>query len=197
MKAEEYIQHHHYPKYDLWYVVPRCLELQEWEKWDEYIKKTFPFQYFVREQIPTFCWYSIKHEWNTFVSRVKHFFKPCHPIIRKSIPRYDWMDLSDLIVDINFAIILQFKEEMDQGLVDWDWSEPHKQFKNWIESSVQWIKHDRVALDKQLHQSYPEFDKKGTYEELYGEVNRIEKLIEDTDKTIMKQMIDYKGYFWT
>ena len=36
-----------------------------------------------------------------------------------------------------------------------------------------------------------------SYDELYGELNKMEMLINETDSAILKQMIDYREYFWT
>ena len=59
-----------------------------------------------------------------------------------------------------------------------------------------------VHLQKQRDGSYPSYplapEKKGlSYEQLYSEVIRIEKLIDDTDSNILKQMIEYREYMWT
>jgi hypothetical protein len=39
--------------------------------------------------------------------------------------------------------------------------------------------------------------KEYTYDQLYGNVNHMQKLIDETDTNIIKQMIDYREYFWT
>ena len=36
-----------------------------------------------------------------------------------------------------------------------------------------------------------------TYEEKYGEVNRIEQLIQDKDTDILTQLVKYRHFFWS
>ena len=36
-----------------------------------------------------------------------------------------------------------------------------------------------------------------TYEEKYGEVNRLEQLIQDKDLEILTQLVKYRHFFWS
>jgi len=36
-----------------------------------------------------------------------------------------------------------------------------------------------------------------SYEELYGEVNRLEQLIQDKDSDILTQLVKYRYFFWS
>ena len=40
-------------------------------------------------------------------------------------------------------------------------------------------------------------ERKESYEELYGEVNRLEQLIQDRDTKILTQLIKYRHFFWS
>ena len=166
----------------------------------------------LRELIP----YSLR---SFYYDNVKPIFAPHHSRIRKAVPRR-WNDLTEIIVNVNFEIIKSFYEdEMIDGHVDWDASPPHRKFKKWIEKAYKYITVERPQLLIDLDKAYPEFDEiqlvrqvsyddKGqrvtkikqpekSYEELYGEVDRIEKLIEKLDIQYITQMIKLKGYFWT
>lgn len=107
-----------------------------------------------------------------------------------------------MIEDVGFAMIVAFKKEADESCVDWNGTENHRKFKNWLDSAADWIAVARPKLVQQMENAYPPHplppELKGkTYDELYGEVNRLEKLIEDTDTSILKQMIEYRDYMWT
>jgi hypothetical protein len=154
-----------------------------------------------------------------YYDKVRPIFAPHHSRIRKAIPRH-WNDLTEIIVTVNFEIIKSFYEdEMIDGHVDWDASLPHRKFKKWIEKTYNYITVERPQLLIDLNNAYPEFDEiqlvrkinyddKGqkitsienptqSYEKLYGEVDRIEKLIDKMDIQYITQMIKFKGYFWT
>jgi hypothetical protein len=183
-----------------WYKTPSALSWDDWESWRVNTRQQYPIQYFFREDVSLYFsirWRRIKD----LKYKIKCFFFPKHQEIRKAIPR-TWTDLSDLVVDLNFAMILSFKKEADESWVDWDGTEGHRKFKNWLDAAADWIQKARPELEKQRDNSYPPMgpfkDRSGkTYDELYGEVNRIEKLINETDSNIIKQMIEYRDYLWT
>lgn len=183
-----------------WYQHPPFWSWDEWEDWREQMKKDYPVQYFVREFISD-CAYSCQRMYRDSKYAIKCFFKPYHSDIRKAVPR-QWADISSLIVDVNFAMIASFKKEADESCVNWDGTEKHREFKDWLDSAANWIQEGRPNLKKQAMNAYPpnplpQYLRGKTYDELYGEVNRIEELIDATDVNILKQMIDYREYMWT
>lgn len=154
-----------------------------------------------------------------YYDHIRTIFAPHHSRLRKSIPR-QWNDLTEIIVNVNFEIIKSFYEdEMVGGFVDWDASLPHRKFKKWIESAYQYITSERPKLQKDLDAAYPDlddtlihrkigYDENGlrvtkientdkTYEELYGEVDRIEQLIDKKDSQYIIEMVKFRKYFWT
>jgi len=189
-----------------WYKQPHSLEWSPdddtigWGAWEKETRKNYPIQYFFREDMRMYFrvkWMVIKD----LKYKIQCFFFPKHQEIRKAIPR-TWTDISNLVVDLNFAMILSFKKEADESWVDWNGTEEHRKFKNWLDAAADWIQKARPELEKQRDNSYPPYplpaELKGkSYDELYGEVNRVEKLINDTDTTIIKQMIDYREFMWT
>jgi len=187
-------------KKDLWYKTPSSLSWDDWENWRVNTRQQYPVQYFFREEV-SLCFSIMWRRIKDFKYKIQCFFFPKHQEIRKVIPR-TWTDLSDLVVDLNFAMILSFKKEADESWVDWDGTEEHRKFKNWLDTAADWIKKTRPELEKQRDNSYPPqrpFKEQSakTYDELYGEVNRIENLINETDSNILKQMIEYRDYMWT
>jgi len=189
-----------------WYKKPLSLEWSldddtiGWGAWEKETKKNYPIQYFFREEVSFFfgCkWARFKD----FKYKIKCWFFPKHPELRKAIPN-TWADISSLVVDLNFAMILSFKKEADESCVDWDGTENHRKFKNWLDSAAHWITVGRPNCLAQQDASYPPYplppEMRGlTYDQLYGNVNQIEKLINETDANIIKQMVDYREYMWT
>lgn len=188
-------------KNKFWYSTPSALSLEDWEEWRQEIEKNYPFQYWIRDTLPH--WYRVHiamplRDLYWFIYRL---IKPCHQDIRKVIPR-QWADIASLIVDVNFAMLTSFKKEVDESFVDWNASPEHRKFMNWVNSSVHWIKVGRPACEAQRDALYPphplpDIMKGKSYDELYGELNKMEMLINETDSAILKQMIDYREYFWT
>lgn len=184
----------------LWYKTPSIASMKQWNDWQEQVKKDHPIQYFVREGISDFA-YDVERWCRDAKYAIKCFFKPHHADIRKAVPR-TWSDVSSLIIDVNFAMILSFKKEADASYVDWRGTDKHLEFKNWLDSAAHWITVGKVNCEKQRDALYPphplpEHMREWSYDQLYGEMKKIEKLIDDTNTNILKQMIDYREYFWT
>lgn len=184
----------------IWYKTPLGHSLDGWCDWDKETREKYPIQYFVRESVVDAC-YWIRSKYTSIKYYFRYLFKPAHPIIRKALPR-QWNDISGLIVDVNLAMIEQFKKEADESWIDWEHEEHIKQFKNWLDSAAHWVKEGRPNCVAQMEASYPPYPlpehmKEYTYDQLYGNVNHMQKLIDETDTNIIKQMIDYREYFWT
>lgn len=183
------------------YETPLALEWDEWDEWHEYVKKEFPIQSRVRE-----FGYKTKRFYEKFISfftdTYRNIFHPAHPILRKSIPR-QWCDLTELIVDIGFATIKQFHEEMKNNIVDWDANEHHSQFKAWIDDAVDYIDNRRPALCDDMEKCFDgmelKFSSNRTEQErlAFKKYNEIENSINEMDTKLLKEMIEKRGFFWT
>ena len=165
-------------------------------------------------------WDILPYRWNMwYFDKVKPIFKPKNSRLRKAIPR-QWRDITSLIVDVNFEFIRAFYEdEYVDGVVDWSATEHHKEFAEWLELSYKYITKQRPELEIEKDNAYPKsssiydmfepiVDENGRklyqmkddgipYEVKYGEVNRLEKLIEEKDTEILMQIIKRRDYFWT
>lgn len=150
---------------------------------------------------------------------VRPIFKPFHTRLRRAIPR-QWADLQSIIDSVNFEIIKSFYEdEYIKDTIDWEATPQHKQFADWLVKAYKYITEIRPRLENDMNNAYPPSktldelfrpitDENGKklyqmiddgvpYEIKYGEVNRIEKLIEDNDTDVLVQMIKFRKFFWT
>ena len=188
------------PKIKFMYETPYILSMDDWELWRQEMKEKYPFQYWLREDV--YYWFlSWKWKWNELSNAIDCFFNPRNQEIRKAIPK-TWMDISSLVVDVNRAMILSFKKEADESFVDWNGTEGHREFKDWLDAAAKWFTEDKPNLEKQRDAAYPPYPlptemKDYPYDQLYGKHNELEKMIEDTDSKILKEMIDFRQYMWT
>ena len=163
--------------------------------------------------------YSWRHHW---YDKIRPIFKPKNTRLRKVIPR-TWVDVSSLIETVNFEFVKKFyEEEYTNGIVDWENSGEHNvEFARWLEETYRYITVHRPRLEKEMDDAYPplpsfdewlkpnEYNENGSiknytvadrgksYEELYGEVNRIEQLITDRDTEVLTEIVKRRQYFWT
>jgi len=171
--------------------------------------------------------FSIYDIWDVLPRQWKyHYWEGLGPIIepqnkryRKAIPRR-WADVSSLIETVNFEFVKGFyEEEYVNGIVDWDAQPEHREFADWLEAAYHYITIARPLLVQQMEDAYPptppidewfvpvEDPVRGrvfqlrddglTYEEKYGEVNRIEAIIDKKDTELLTEIVKRRGFFWT
>lgn len=185
------------------YSVPFAATSEEWDEWRDATKKQYPIQYAIREFIEDIE-YSLHRKWRSLCYLIKTFFCPENATIRKAVPKR-YSDITSIILDVNFAAIVQFKKEADESCVDWKTQDSHAEFKKWLDESYSWITEGKANLEKEKDRVYPEIDvadmlksiNTEKYKDVYKEVDRIDALIEQTDENILIQMIKYRNYFWT
>ena len=156
-----------------------------------------------------------------YYDRFRPIFFPQHKKVRAAVPR-TWADITSMIVDVNFAMIKEFYEdEYLLGIVDWEGSsEGHKKFEEWLKEAYAYAAYKRPSLEAERDNSYPPskpfneiFKEKAVlengkkvyqmiddgvpYEVKYKDVIRLEKEIEENDTKFLKELIDYREYFWT
>jgi len=184
------------------YTVPFAETVEGWDAWRNKVKKEYPIQYFIREKIE-----DIEDDIMRTYSRIRYYvhtlFFPENKVIRNAIP-VRGHDVFSIIEKMNFAAILQFKEEADKSQVDWAANENHKEFKDWLDRAVVWLNEGKANLEKELDRAYPTVSLMNTgeiilekYNDMYKEVHRLEDLIKQTDENILVQMMKYRDYFWT
>lgn len=169
-----------------------------WDEFSRRIRTEYPIQGFIREYLLSYdnpiyalfgrAIYRIKgYKYN-----IKRFFVPCSPRFRAVWPRWQYKDTSEAIIDVNFALILDFwhEEIVDNNHVDWSADTKGREFYNWIKSAVNYIEVYRVKHQKALDKAYDIKDG-------YKTVRMYEDLIRNTDTEILKKMVEYREYFWT
>jgi hypothetical protein len=166
------------------------------------------------------AWDLFPYSWRmTYYEKIRPIFRPQNQRIRKAIPR-TWVDVTELIVDVNFEFIKAFYEdEYKTDIVDWEATEHHKEFAEWLEKAYEYVTKIKPQLEIDLQNAYPPFkpieemferipQEDGTtrmymkddgipYEVKYKEVNRIEEEIKTRDTEVLTELIKRRDYFWT
>jgi hypothetical protein len=179
-----------------------------WGYWNRQIKKRHPIQWFFRDWLfstknPIFYSYKRFIEWPLTEAHwaTKNFIKPAFPRWRKTLPRHKWSDITRVVVESNFNLILDFYyEEVLDGWVDWDSDEIHKTFKNKLEENVKWIEEGRARWQNEIDEELTRASKNKSvkdYNKRYGEYNKLEKTMHDKETEILKWFIDNRSFFWT
>lgn len=147
------------------------------EFWD-YLKEKYPIQFFFRNEL--FSFFSFCFLMRKF-NRVKTWVKDPHRDIRRCIPR-GWCDLDHILEKTNAQILISFYHEANQGMVDYDSDEPHREFKKWLDSSY-------LILTKEIPDLEKENELKYSHE--------TERKIYNIRTKVFKEMIEKREFFWT
>lgn len=179
-----------------------------WNEWNFKIKREYPIQWFFREWMtsydnPVYAAYSrTKMKLEKWYYNVKRFIKPTRPKLMKATKRHSYEDVTNLVVDVNFALILDFwYGEVVDGFVDWHSDEQHQAIYDWLSYAVKWIESEKPMLQEEvellLTKANKECNDGKTYELAYKDFNDMEKLIDDTDTAVVMQLAKHRDYLWT
>ena len=173
--------------------------LSEWDVFRAEIKKRYPIQWFFREWFlshsnPLYalyrnlCWY-----YRDVKFAIQNFLKPSFPRWRKTLPRHKFSDLTWLVIESNFNLLLDFwHEEVVDGFVNWHSEENHKNFYNQLKANVRWIEKTREGLIKKADKVLTSSAKNK-----YKKYEEIEQEIDEKEAEIVKWMVDNKKFLWT
>ena len=141
---------------------------------------------------------------------IKCWFKPKNKWATKAISN-QWQDLDTVYVNVLFAGIINYVEG-EKCFETIMWVTPQeKRYKKKIEEIYKWAKTGRKELQDKIENAYPPFEVgwmtklntksqqecKEDYEKLYGEVNRLEKLLYDTDTQYLTWLVTNRNVLWT
>lgn len=149
-------------------------------------------------------WYDIERNFHDAVWSVYRWFVPCHQAVRKAVPR-KWMDCTELVLNVNFAIIQEFVEhEMDSVVWD-DAARPEVMAAGqWLRTSYEYITKHRAELQQQCSDALivasdlpPQQRRQMTFDQIYGEFERIEQEIADRDQQVLGGLARYRQWMWT
>lgn len=146
--------------------------------------------------------------WRDLKYKIRDFFWPRQKWLLRNVPN-SWCDKVELIPLVLFEILVHFVEE-EMDIVSWDWQDEVKaghtsqekadeirRVAAEIKEVYNYIKHVRPCLEIQLENSYPDFNVSGSYQELYGETDRLTAFIKEQDEWAMQVILSVREYLWT
>ena len=183
-----------------------------WTHWEKEIRKLYPIQGYIREVLlsydnPVYSFLCLKkRQLSDLRWKINRLIRPLHPRIHKAYRRYEVKDVSSAIIDVNFALILDFwYEEVTNSIVSWDHDKQHKDFYSQIKKAVKYIEVERPALqgraDKELTRATNnrkiKKGSKASFSDIYGKHDALEKKIEQCDTATVLWAINNRGFFCT
>jgi hypothetical protein len=179
----------------------------EWDLFYDYIRQEYPIQWFFRHWItswdnPMYAFLKLRYmRYLDAKYAVKRFITPLFPLWRKSCQRHEYKDICSLVVDSNFALILDFwHQEVSRNTINWNSDPSHKTFYKELKNVVKYIETDRKTLEAKSDNALSLATKKPrtlTYQQRYGKHLALEEKIRIKDTEILTWFVENRNYFWT
>jgi len=175
-------------------------------------QKWFDFTYWWKyrgpwSRLPTWAlrpFWKIERFWH---GQVTTRIWPRQAWLTKALPR-EWCDLVELIPTMLYASIINYVEGEDCfNTIVIEGAEAQM-----IKTIYNWAKWDRAAFQQKIMDAYPEsrprkkgesisdwlnHDDRLSYEEMYGEVNRLEAEFEKWDTEYLRWIVTNRATLWT
>lgn len=189
-----------------------------WDAFEKYIKAEYPIQHFIREgwtdnALYWFFYRNFRSAKDFYRKWVIRTFKPYNTKIRAQIPTRDWKDKEQIITDVLYACIIDFveNERNSTEMHEIDYSKPDEygeramlekqnKDKEMILIIYSWAKSRRNHTLKQIEEALDEASErtgKLSYEDRYGDMNKLEEYLLKKDNEYLNWIINNRGILWT
>lgn len=180
-----------------WYIQPNALSWGEWEKNEEFFKKNYPVQFFIRSTLP--LWYHIKiaQPISECKYNVKGWIKNPRKEMRDKIFPVRWKDLTETIVDFHIETILEFvQKEKCFEYNDYTHTDEYKKFEVELKEWYYYVYVKRPAMMNSIDDLYHKSKDYSGFNETYKEVKKIEDNINLNDTNLCNWVIKNRDMFW-
>ena len=137
--------------------------------------------------------------WRDLRYKIKCFFNPRNKWVSKAVSN-QWRDKDILFKEILFAGIIHYVEE-EKALSNMTWKAKEKEK---IVEIYNWAKAGRFIMEREIADAYPKgFEwpiskvSAEDYFKLYGKVNELEKLRDNTDTKHLVWLVKNRMILWT
>lgn len=137
---------------------------------------------------------NVKFNFRNFRYHLNNFIFPRHVKWRKTLPRHKYADITYLLSESNFNLILDFyRENEDFGWIEWNATEENKKFFSELEKNVEWLMSDRKILDEKIN---TEIYKLGRSDSSTKKYELLEKEKTQKETEILVWAVTNRSFFW-
>jgi hypothetical protein len=173
-------------------------EPSEWDKFHDYVKEYYPVQYWLRETLYDFFFYTIRYKLKDFKRKVKYRIINPRKKMRKAVFPSTYWDLETHIVQFHIECIIEYVErEKCFENISWDWNDEVKARGAELKEAYEYCKTGRAKLQAELDEAWERVPSAGTYEVVYKEVNDKEAWLKECDTKLCTWVINNREVLWT
>ena len=141
-----------------------------------------------------------KYKYNWW-DKIRFTWKPNQRWIKQHVEYKQWCEKPELIPQLLFACVINYVEPQGEdcfNTICWESTPEHSEVEKGLRECYEYIKTGRAELQKEGDDALTVASgTQGPYEEVYGEHNRLEKLLDDTDEKYLIWIVQNRGYLWT
>ena len=180
------------------YIKPFALSMEDWETFDNKVKKDYPVQYFFRDFLVAEYWTS-KRKINDFWWKLKHYVKNPRLEMRNVVFPSRYEDLPEIIINFNIQVIKELVERekyFEHFESQLKAKNKRGQFERDLKKYYHYVTVVREEMMKEvsdlLNENYelPFGKRRDTWSK---KIKKIEKL----DEEMIIWVAKYRQYFWT
>lgn len=174
----------------------------EWTKFDEYVKKEYPVQYFFRETVAGFFW-DIETSCRRIKWKIKPYIQRERKEMRDKVFTRQYRDLDSIIVEFCMQCVIEYvdREKCFDKIV-FNHSEKVKTFAAQLKQCHDYATEGRREILKEIEKAWEDVplmmsDIAQNKMEKYNKVTELETKLEEADTQVCEWVVKNRRHLWT
>ena len=174
----------------------------EWTKFDEYVKKEYPVQYFFRNTVAGFFW-DIETSYRRIKSKVRPYIKYPRKEMRDKVFTRNSGDLDSIIVEFCLQCVIEYVDrEKCFDHILFDYSDEVKTFAAQLKECHVYATKGRQEILKEIEKAWEDVplmmaDFAQNKMEKYNKVTELENKLKEADTQVCEWVVKNRRLLWT
>jgi len=174
----------------------------EWTKFDEYVKKEYPVQYFFRDTVVGF-FQDIETSCRRIKWKIKPYFKPSRKEMRDKVFIRQYRDLDSIIVQFCMQCVIEYVDrEKCFDKITFDYSDTVKTFAAQLKECHVYATKGRQEILDEIEKAWEDVplmmnDIAQNKMEKYNKVTELETKLEEADTQVCEWVVKNRRQLWT
>ena len=189
------------------YIKPYALSagtdlIGEWTKFDEYIKKEYPVQYFFRDTVIGF-FQDIEMSFRRIKWKIKPYIQRERKEMRDKVFTRQYRDLDSIIVEFCMQCVIEYVDrEKCFAEIEFDYSEKVKTFAAQLKECHAYATKGRQEILNEIEKAWEDVplmmsDLAQNKMDKYNKVTELETKLEEADTQVCEWVVKNRRQLWT
>jgi tRNA nucleotidyltransferase/poly(A) polymerase len=175
--------------------------MHEWDKFDAYIKKEYPVQYFFRETVSDF-FDNIRRRWATIKYDTKCYIKIPRKEMRDKVFNREYRSLDTVIVEFCLECVIEYvdREKCFEEIV-FDSTDELKTFAAQLKECHEYAVKGRLEIKEEIEKAWHNIlmcreNGESNSHSQYEKITELENKLEQADTQVLEWVIKNRKQFW-